>query len=160
MYQALTFIFHEACGWQDGLDFQFLATQNTMAALIGGQTVHHWGTIPVNVTAAQQKTMAKKGAGDVDPLFERVQSCRWLVIDEISTASLTLLGMLDSYLRRVCCRQPFARRGRQQLPFGGLNIIFAGDLWQLPPVKGTAIFADPFHGGLGHEATPTIVFDI
>ena len=82
------------------------------------------------------------------------------MIDEVSTASLTLLGMLDSYLRRVCCRQPFARRGRQQLPFGGLNIIFAGDLWQLPPLKGTVIFSDLFYGGLGLEAPQTIVYDI
>ena len=32
-----------------------------------------------------------------------------------------------------------------------MNVIFAGDLWQLPPVKGKAIFADPFHGGLTTE---------
>ena len=42
----------------------------------------------------------------------------------------------------------FARQDRQERPFGGINIIFAGDLWQLPPVKGKAIFGNPFRSGL------------
>ena len=140
--------FIEALGWEDGVDSQFLATQNTMAALIRGNTVHHWGSIPVNAAIAQEKAYGKRNEGDVDALFERVLGCRWLVIDETSTASLTQLGTLDSYLRRACSRHPYARRGGHQYPFGGINVIFAGDLWQLPPVKGKAIFSDPFHGGL------------
>ena len=43
---------------------------------------------------------------------------------------------------------PFAREGRRERPFGGINIVFSGDLWQLPPVKGKAIFANPFRSGL------------
>ena len=31
-----------------------------------------------------------------------------------------------------CCR-----------PFGGVNVVFAGDLWQLPPVNAKAIFDNP-----------------
>ena len=136
--------FSEALGWEDGVEFQFLAFQNTMAALIGGQTLHHWGGIPVHIGAAEEKTHAKGADGDVDGLFERVLACRFLVIDEVSLAGLQLLGLLDSYLRRVCSRHPLARRDRAQLPFGGLNIIFAGDLWQLPPVNERAIFSNPF----------------
>ena len=141
--------FVEVLCWEDGIDFQFLATQNTMAALIGGQTIHHWGGIPVSLEHAQQKCNSKNTEGDVDQLFLNAMSTRWLVIDEVSTASLTILGLLDSYLRRACSRQPYARRGSYQLPFGGLNIIFAGDLWQLGPVKGKAIFCNPFKIGLG-----------
>ena len=105
----------------------------------------------VNAKSAERKSQGGVGDGDVDALFERVLGLRWLVIDECSTASLTLLGLLDSYLRRACSRHPYARRGRHHFPFGGINIIFAGDLWQLPPVMGKAIFADPFHGGLTAE---------
>ena len=31
----------------------------------------------------------------------------------------------------------------KERPFGGLNIIFTGDLWQLPPVKDVALFSNP-----------------
>lgn len=149
--RQLRSFFSEALGWEDGIDFQFLATQNTMAALIGGNTIHYWAGIPINTGAAQRKTNSHGGDGDVDALFERVLGIRWLVIDEASTASLTLLGLLDSYLRRACSRHPYARRGKLQMPFGGINLILAGDLWQLPPVRGKAIFSDPFHGGLTAE---------
>ncbi len=141
--------FTEALGWTEGTDFQLLASQNIMAALIGGETIHSWGGILVNRTKALEKTHTKASEGDVNALFEKILSCRWIIIDETSTASLSLLGMLDSYLRRAAQGQsPYARIRGRPMPFGGLNIIFAGDLWRLPPVKGKAIFSDPFHGGL------------
>jgi hypothetical protein len=56
-----------------------------------------------------------------------------------------LLGLLDSYLRRACKRHAYARRpDKSWRPFGGLNILFCGDLWQLPPVKSVSIFSNPF----------------
>ena len=43
--------FFENClQWEDGVQFQFLAAQNTMAALIGGKTIHSWSKIPVSAT--------------------------------------------------------------------------------------------------------------
>ena len=44
---------------------------------------------------------------------------------------------------------PYARDGSRWRPFGGINIIFAGDLWQLPPVRDIPIFANPY--AAGHE---------
>ena len=112
--------FFETClKWEDGVQFQFLASQNTMAALIGGQTLHTWGQIPINATDAAAKVQTKASDGDVDVLFLNALGMRWLVIDEISTASLTVLGLLDSYLRRACARHPYARHKKRQRPFGG-----------------------------------------
>ena len=79
--------FTEVLGWEDGVEFQYLASQNTMASLIGGLTLHHWSTIPVNATKAQEKKMGKGAEGDVNALFLKVQGMRWLVIDKVSTAS-------------------------------------------------------------------------
>ena len=42
--------FTECLGWEHGVQFQCLASQHTMAALIGGTTVHGWGKVPVNAT--------------------------------------------------------------------------------------------------------------
>ena len=37
--------FLQVCAWQHGVQFVFLASQNTMCALIGGFTLHSWGQI-------------------------------------------------------------------------------------------------------------------
>ena len=139
--------FEECLKWEDGVQFQFLASQNTMAAMIGGATVHRWGVIPVNAADAASKTHSTSKDGDIDELFLNALGLRWLILDECSTLSPGLIGLLDAYLRRACMRHPYADRNGAKRPFGGLNIIFAGDLWQLPPVLATPLFANPFRSG-------------
>ena len=73
-------VFFESClGLAHGIQFQFFATQNTMAELIGGGTVHTWGCIPINKVAASAKATAKDA--DWDQLFENALNMRWLIID-------------------------------------------------------------------------------
>ena len=67
-----------------------------MAAFIGGTTIHEWGCIPVNATEAANKTNVKASDGDLDPLFLNALGVRWLIIDESSTASAHLLGLLKT----------------------------------------------------------------
>ena len=50
-----------------------------------------------------------------------------LIIDEVSMMSLKLLLILDRIAKRVY-RKP-------DLPFGGLQVLFSGDFYQLPPVN-------------------------
>jgi len=135
-------------GWQHGVQFQFLAQQNSMAALIGGNTVHSWAVIPTSKTAAAAKHANKEV--DWDQLFENCISMRWLIIDEVSTLALCTMGTMESFLRtKACTRHPYAyrdtQRGRQRRIFGGLNLCFAGDLWQLGPVKDHPIFSFPLY---------------
>ena len=93
------------------------------------------GEILLNATYAQNKISSKE-SGDVDELFLNALGIRWIFIDESSCAATELLGLLDAYLRRACLRHPYARRGNgTRRPFGGINLVFAGDLWQLPPVR-------------------------
>lgn len=49
-----------------------------------------------------------------------------LIIDEVSMLRADLLDAIDTILRRV--------RWRRHLPFGGVQVLFIGDLQQLPPV--------------------------
>jgi hypothetical protein len=143
--------FEECLKWEDGVQFQFLASQNTMAALIGGKTVHSWSTIPVNATDASNKLQTKGSEGDIDQLFLNALGIRWLLLDEVSTLSPYLLGLLDAYLRRACCRHPYAKLHRRRRPFGGINIAFLGDFWQLPPVRSHSIFSNPYLSGYTAE---------
>ena len=134
--------FEECLKWEDGVQFQFLAQQNSMARLVRGKTINTWAIIPVNPEAAKNKILNKDG--DIDELFMNCVSMRWLIIDECSVASPWLLGCVDAALRRACLRHPYARAGSRHRPFGGINIVFSGDLWQLAPVKATPIYANPF----------------
>ena len=119
-----------------------------MAALIGGKTVNSWGVIPINPDAASRQREVKNKDGDIDELFTNALGIRWLVIDECSTISPQLLAQLDSALRRAAQRHPYARTGSRGRPFGGINIVFAGDLWQLPPVRAIALSANPYKHGV------------
>ena len=49
------------------------------------------------------------------------------MIDEISFLDVDTLKKIDKNLRILT--------GRRDKIFGGINVIFSGDLWQLQPVK-------------------------
>lgn len=55
-----------------------------------------------------------------------LQELELLVIDEVSMLRADLLDTIDFVLRNV--------RRRQHVPFGGVQVLFIGDLMQLPPV--------------------------
>ena len=114
-----TRFFTECLGWEHGVQFQKLAPQHTMAALIGGRTVHGWGQIPINATSVLEHAK-KQGLTDVDELFLRSQNQRYLLIDEISSLAALVCGILDSNLGRARSRQPYAKRtDGSRRPFGG-----------------------------------------
>ena len=104
---------------------------------------------------------------DWDKLFENALNVRWLIIDECSTLSPYLLSTLESFLRnKACVRHPYCyrnlKRRQDPRPFGGINIIFSGDLWQLPPVQELAIFANPTRKADGepHDAGDQRIFSM
>ncbi len=57
---------------------------------------------------------------------ELLQELELLIIDEISMVRADTLDAVDTILRHF--------RGQPLLPFGGLQLLYIGDLFQLPPV--------------------------
>jgi hypothetical protein len=55
-----------------------------------------------------------------------INALELLIIDEISMVRADLLDMVDTVLRFV--------RKKPQLPFGGVQVLYIGDMFQLPPV--------------------------
>ena len=143
--------FEECLHWEPGVQFQCMALQNTMASLVGGKTVNAWGVIPICPEAADRKRQATSKDGDVDDLPLNALGIRWIIIDERSTISPQLLAQLENALRRACQRHPYARGDGRQRLFGGINIIFAGDVWQLGPVRAAALYSNPFRKGFSFE---------
>ena len=96
------------------------------AVLIGpfAKTLHSWAGIGL-------------GRGDVDKMADMVaadkrKGPRWrqtkcLVIDEVSMMTPALLALLDAVGRKA--------RKCPEKPFGGLQLVFVGDFYQLPPVS-------------------------
>ena len=51
---------------------------------------------------------------------------RVLIVDEVSMMSVKMLEVLDAIARKS--------RSNEYLPFGGIQVVFVGDFYQLPPV--------------------------
>ena len=88
-------LFEEALGWQHGVQFVFLAFQNSMAALIDGLTIHHWAGIPVHAEAGSA------GTKNTAKLSTLCQSLRFIFIDEVSMVSAELFAQLSRIVQKV-----------------------------------------------------------
>lgn len=97
-----------------------LAPTGVAALNVKGQTIHSFFKFKPNITLQSVKKQYKKG--DYKNIYEKIDS---IVIDEISMVRSDLLDCVDKFLR--------LNRGSPE-PFGGVQMIFIGDLYQLPPV--------------------------
>jgi ATP-dependent exoDNAse (exonuclease V) alpha subunit len=84
---------------------------------------HEWGTSEQSIQTTQSLTRNLKLS---QPKREILQELELLIIDEVSMVRADTLDAIDTVLRFVR-RQPHK-------PFGGVQVLFIGDLFQLPPV--------------------------
>lgn len=97
-----------------------LAPTGVAALNVKGQTIHSFFKFKPDVTLQSVKKIYKKG--DKKNLYEKIDV---IVIDEISMVRSDLLDCMEKSLR--------LNRGNNR-PFGGVQVVFIGDLYQLPPV--------------------------
>ena len=120
--------FTEVYGYEHGVHFVCIASQNTMAALINGFTNHSWGGVPVTQTQLQSWLETNWNTPQVSPLFEKNQHIRWILMDEGSTTSAEVFGIIESNVRRSTRQRGTwkLRTGRadSERPFGGANLLF------------------------------------
>lgn len=112
----------------DGHLNSFIATAFTgkVAVNIGGTTVHTALKIPVK---NRINTLSFEVLAQYRTLM---RYCKQFIIDEVSMVSAQLLHIVDKRLKDIT--------GFYEKNFGGLDVTFVGDLRQLKPVMGTAIF--------------------
>ena len=98
-----------------------LAPTGVAALNVHGQTVHRFFGFGVDATPEKVRASRRKPR---DPeLFRKLTT---IVIDEVSMLRADLLDCVDVFLRK---HGPGPRS-----PFGGVHMVFVGDLYQLPPV--------------------------
>lgn len=101
----------------------------------GGVTIHSLFSIPSRTFVPTTDFVDPNLAMNINELFphfkyrkeklDLFREIELIVIDEVSMLRADLLDMIDHSLRRV---------RRNQLPFGGVQLLLIGDLYQLPPV--------------------------
>lgn len=98
------------------------ASTGIAASHIDGQTIHSWSGLGIKESIRDDELDKMAWT----PHFqERYNRCDILIIDEISMLHGSRLEMIDRACRWI-------RHSKK--PFGGLQVIFVGDLFQLPPV--------------------------
>ncbi len=96
-----------------------LAPTGVAAVNIKGQTVHSFFGFKPNITLSK----VKKVSALYGKIYKKIDA---IVIDEISMVRADLLDCVDKFLR--------LNGKKKNLPFGGVQMIFIGDLYQLPPI--------------------------
>lgn len=101
-----------------------LAPTGVAALNVGGQTIHSFFRFMTDITVQKAERAAmralKQGDGELYQILDAI------VIDEISMVRADLLDCVDAFLRVV--------RQKKSESFGGVKMIFVGDMYQLPPV--------------------------
>ncbi len=97
-----------------------LAPTGVAAINVRGDTIHSFfGLKPgFELEEARQKKVSEQKA-------KKYQSLKTILVDEISMVRADLLDAVDVFLRKA---------RKNQNPFGGVQMVFFGDLYQLPPV--------------------------
>ena len=106
---------------QEMVDKRFitLAPTGVAAILAGGDTIHSFFGLPMDVCTPG--TCGKMNETRILALMH----ADTIIIDEVSMVRCDILDAVDYTMRRVL---------KNNRPFGGKQMIFVGDMFQLPPV--------------------------
>jgi len=95
-----------------------LAPTGVAAINVGGQTIHSFFRLPPKII--QKDTIKRLKDKSL------VENLDMVIIDEVSMVRSDLMDGIDYALR--------LNRGKMKMPFGGVQMVFFGDLFQLSPV--------------------------
>ncbi|MEO7263681.1 MAG: helix-turn-helix domain-containing protein [Ferruginibacter sp.] len=115
-----------------------VAPTGVAAINAGGTTIHSFFSLPLSpFIPAQRRGFQPEGdSTDKNSLLGKmklsqekkdiIQKLELLIIDEISMVRCDVLDAIDTVMRHV--------RSNYHQPFGGAQILYIGDMYQLPPV--------------------------
>jgi len=106
-----------------GKNVAVTASTGIAATHIGGTTIHSWSGLGIKdfLTDWDRDKLQK-----TDKLIKRYNAADVLVIDEVSMLHGARLNMVNEVAKLL---------RKSDKPFGGLQVILVGDLFQLPPIS-------------------------
>lgn len=98
------------------------ASTGIAATHINSMTIHAWSGMGIkdSFDTDDYKRLKRRQA-----LIERIQDTKVLIIDEISMLHAKQVDLLDEILRTI---------KENDEAFGGIQVVFSGDFFQLPPI--------------------------
>ncbi len=134
-----------------GVKYAVTASTGIASTHISGSTIHSWSGIGIKdkLTKFDLDALEEK-----QNLHKRWTETQVLIIDEVSMLHANFLDMLNAVAKHI---------RRDARPFGGVQVIFSGDFFQLPPVvrsenhvPGAKVYA--FLSNAWVEAKPVICY--
>ena len=123
--------------------FLVLAPTGIAALKVGGQTIHSVFRFPFDVITPETRLWEdqKSNPGRYQRTKSLLKLVDTIIVDEVSMVRCDIVDAMDRILRHVMSTYQ---------PFGGKQIIFVGDLCQLPPVvkKDESIILSKYYGGV------------
>lgn len=105
-----------------GVRYAVTASTGIASTHVGGTTIHAWSGIGIRQRLTEYDLEAIEEKANV---YKRWNDTQVLIIDEVSMLHASFVDMLDRVGKHL---------RRNQKPFGGLQVVFTGDFFQLPPV--------------------------
>lgn len=120
-----------------------LAPTGAAAFQIQGVTIHSGLKVPVKNKNARTFRVPGLTDSDMNTMHTTFRNAKVLLIDEISMVGAGMLHVIDTRMRQIM--------GNER-PFGGLTVIFSGDLFQCAPIMDRWCFLTPWDQVLGGVA--------
>ena len=98
------------------------ASTGIAASHMNGMTIHSWSGLGIRASLTEYDL---EGLEEKRYLWERFSDAKILIIDEVSMLHHYRLDLVERIAR-------FFKRN--ELPFGGMQVVLCGDFFQLPPV--------------------------
>ena len=133
-----------------GVEPAITASTGIAATHIGGYTIHSWSGIGLkkNMSDYDIELLMSK-----EKTAKRIINAKVLIVDEISMLDATMLASVDRVLRTLR-RRPLM----EGEPFGGMQVVFVGDFFQLPPVSKERSSTFAFASDSWRAANPVVCY--
>ena len=130
-----------------GIEPAITASTGIAATHIHGMTLHSWSGVGVS------RDLSDDDIADIAKsryISARIKKTKVLIVDEVSMIDGETLSNVERICRRV-------KRSAQ--PFGGMQVVFVGDFFQLPPVsKGGVVSIFSFTSPAWRMMNPTVCY--
>lgn len=117
-------------------NFIVLAPTGAAAILVGGETIHSFLGLPLEVITPRTPMHVNERKRDL------IRAADTVIVDEVSMVRCDVVDAIDRTFRAIM---------HNGLPFGGKQVIFAGDMFQLEPIAERGAVTELLHDLYGGD---------